>query len=118
MPPLFTPSCKRLRLNRGLYLLIGMGNVSQWPLLAILFWSVPAIGQINGRFYLEKTVFASGEPVFLYFEVSNSGPEVHGIVRADPYASAQATRSICPAIRAPHRHARCCGLAAVVRPQR
>ena len=45
-----------------------------------------AAGQISGRFYLEKSTFAVGEPVFLYFEVTNDGTEPVNIYKADPYS--------------------------------
>lgn len=58
---------------------------TRWTLLAVLCYSAPAIGQIVGRFYLEKNTFALGEPVFLNFEVSNSGRQAVDIIRANPY---------------------------------
>ncbi|MBV8906624.1 MAG: HEAT repeat domain-containing protein [Acidobacteriia bacterium] len=48
--------------------------------------SAAASAQIHGRFYLEKEAFAQGEPVFLYFEASNSGSEPVDIVNSNPYA--------------------------------
>jgi hypothetical protein len=38
--------------------------------------SVPVAAQVAGQFYLEKTVFARGEPVFLYLRISNHSPFV------------------------------------------
>jgi hypothetical protein len=43
-----------------------------------------AAGQISGKFYLEKEIFAVGEPIFLYFEVTNDGSEAVNIYQADP----------------------------------
>jgi hypothetical protein len=64
-----------------------MSNASsRWTPLVVLCCSVPAIGQITGRFYLEKQEFGLGEPVFLNFEVRNSGRESQDIIRADPYS--------------------------------
>jgi hypothetical protein len=64
-----------------------MSNASsRWRLLAVLCYSVPAIGQISGRFFLEKHDFALGEPVFLNFEASNSGRESKDIIHANPYS--------------------------------
>jgi hypothetical protein len=40
--------------------------------------------QVAGEFYLEKTTFAPGEPVFLYFKVVNNGPDSVGICPSDP----------------------------------
>ena len=45
-----------------------------------------ALGQVTGRFYLEKGTYAVGEPVFLYFEATNSGAESQNISKADPYS--------------------------------
>lgn len=45
-------------------------------LIAVLCacWSIPVAAQVTGEFYLEKDTFARGEPVFLYFRLSNLGP--------------------------------------------
>ncbi len=43
-------------------------------------------GQLSGRFYLDKSTFALGEPVLLYFEVTNDGTEAVNIYQADPYS--------------------------------
>jgi hypothetical protein len=44
-----------------------------------------ATGQINGQFYLEKSSFAQGEPVFLYFETTNTGSQAERVNVASPY---------------------------------
>lgn len=44
------------------------------------------VGQVTGRFFLQKDTFAPGEPVFLYFEATNSGTETQNLYRADPYS--------------------------------
>jgi hypothetical protein len=49
-------------------------------------WSVLAAGQISGQFYLEKSTFAPGEPIFLYFKVVNDGPQTEHLHSADPYS--------------------------------
>jgi hypothetical protein len=49
-------------------------------------WSVLAAGQLSGDFHLEKSVFAPGEPIFLYFEVVNNGPQAENLHSADPYS--------------------------------
>jgi hypothetical protein len=36
--------------------------------------SIPVAAQVAGRFYLEKEVFAPGEPVFLYLKISSHSP--------------------------------------------
>jgi hypothetical protein len=43
-------------------------------------------GQLTGRFYLDKETYAPGEPVFLYFEVTNSGSEALNVYQAHPYS--------------------------------
>ena len=83
------PQARRFVVARrsNLYTIRRMRYAStRWTLLAVLCYSTPAIGQIVGRFYLEKNTFALGEPVFLNFEVSNSGREPEDIIRADPYS--------------------------------
>jgi hypothetical protein len=40
-----------------------------------LLWSISAAAQLTGEFYLEKTSFARGEPVFLYYRLANKGPD-------------------------------------------
>jgi HEAT repeats len=52
----------------------------------VMGWSVVAAGQLSGQFYLEKSRFAPGEPIFLYFEVVNDGPHSENIHSADPYS--------------------------------
>jgi hypothetical protein len=44
-----------------------------------------AAGQLSGQFYLEKTTFAPGEPIFLYFQIVNEGPQPETILSAEPY---------------------------------
>ena len=48
--------------------------------------SWPAAAQVSGEFYLEKSVYRQGEPVFLYFKVINKGPDAENIHSADPYS--------------------------------
>jgi len=43
-----------------------------------------AVAQLSSEFYLEKTTFAPGEPVFLYLKLSNNGPDTVEIVKPDP----------------------------------
>jgi len=52
----------------------------------LLCWPSIAAGQVTGRFFLEKPTFAPGEPVFLYFEVTNTGTETQNLSHADPYS--------------------------------
>lgn len=49
-------------------------------------WSALASGQLSGHFYLEKSTFAPGEPIFLYFEVVNDGRQAENLGSADPYS--------------------------------
>jgi hypothetical protein len=41
---------------------------------------------MSGEFYLEKSTFARGEPIFLYFQVVNDGPKGENLHSADPYS--------------------------------
>lgn len=52
----------------------------------LVLWPTVVLGQVNGRFYIEKDTFALGEPVFLYFEATNSGTEIQNLLKADPYS--------------------------------
>jgi hypothetical protein len=52
----------------------------------LVCWPTIVLGQVTGRFYLEKETFAVGEPVFLYFEVTNSGAETQNVYKANPYS--------------------------------
>jgi hypothetical protein len=52
----------------------------------LAFWPCVALGQMTGRFYLEKNTLAVGEPVFLCFKATNSGAETQNVGRADPYS--------------------------------
>jgi hypothetical protein len=38
-----------------------------------LFCCLSANAQLSGRFYLNKTTFASNEPIDVYFEIANTG---------------------------------------------
>jgi hypothetical protein len=49
-----------------------------------IFSSIPAVAQLTGEFYLDKATFAPGEPVFLYFKLSNKGSDTVEIVIPDP----------------------------------
>src|SRR5579871_5662852 len=44
-----------------------------------------ATAQTTGQFYLEKTEYAVGEPVFVYFLITNIGQNTESIYSADPY---------------------------------
>lgn len=48
--------------------------------------SWPVAAQVSGEFYLEKSAYKQGEPVFLYFRVTNNGPVALNIHSADPYS--------------------------------
>ena len=60
--------------------------LSRWLVAGLLAWSALAAGQVTGRFYLSKETYAPGEPVYLYFEVTNSASEPHSVLQADPYS--------------------------------
>jgi hypothetical protein len=51
-----------------------------------LAFAVPAVAQLEGRFYLDKSRFVVGEPVYLHFEVMNTGKEPVEILAANPYS--------------------------------
>jgi hypothetical protein len=55
-----------------------------WWFIPLLLGTV-AYGQIEGKFTLPKTVFTSGEPVWLSFEMENSGPDTLYFIAGDPY---------------------------------
>src|SRR5450432_598990 len=42
--------------------------------------------QLSGQFYLDKSTFAPGEPVFLHFQVTNNGSKAENVLQADPYS--------------------------------
>jgi hypothetical protein len=54
--------------------------------LALLCWPAVGTAQVSGRFFLEKETYTVGEPVLLYFEVTNNGSETVNIPNADPYS--------------------------------
>jgi hypothetical protein len=56
----------------------------------IFVWSIPTTAQITGEFYLDKTVFAPGEPVFLYLKILNKGPDIASfavLMQEQPFCS-------------------------------
>ncbi|MGB2604950.1 MAG: HEAT repeat domain-containing protein [Candidatus Sulfotelmatobacter sp.] len=59
---------------------------SRWLPVLLLGCSMLAFGQVAGHFYLEKSTFAPGEPVFLYFEAANAGTKPEYFEQADPYS--------------------------------
>jgi hypothetical protein len=48
-----------------------------------LSWSISAAGQLTAQYYLGKSTFAPGEPVFLYLKLSNTGLDTVQIFPAD-----------------------------------
>jgi len=63
------------------------------------------VAQISGNFYLDKSIFAPGEPVFLHFQTTNNGPKSAKMGQADPYtfcAGYQIKTSGDPADPSPH----------------
>lgn len=63
----------------------GLSMVARGLLTMFLLCS-GAFGQLEGRFFLDKESYAPGEPVFLYFEVENTGSTAQKISQADPYS--------------------------------
>jgi hypothetical protein len=59
---------------------------TRWLAALLLGCSALAFGQVAGHFYMEKSTFAPGEPVFLYFEATSSGTKAQYIHQADPYS--------------------------------
>jgi len=59
---------------------------ARFVLAILLFWPAIAAGQVKGRFYLQKENYAPGDPVFIYFEVTNSGTEPLEVLSALPYS--------------------------------
>jgi hypothetical protein len=45
-----------------------------------LLCTLPAAAQLTAQFYLEKTTFAPGEPIFLYLKLLNKGPDYPTVV--------------------------------------
>jgi hypothetical protein len=43
--------------------------------------------QLSGQFYMDKSTFAPGEPVFLHFQMTNNGSKAENVLEADPYSS-------------------------------
>jgi hypothetical protein len=50
----------------------------------LMCWCGIAAGQVSGEFYLEKPVYARGEPIFVYFQAVNNGPTTERLYSADP----------------------------------
>jgi hypothetical protein len=60
--------------------------LARYAVALLVCWPTAVLEQVTGRFYLEKETFAAGEPVFLYFEATNSGAETQNVYKADPYS--------------------------------
>ncbi len=54
-------------------------------LLAVIFPKV-TYSQWSGRVYLPKETFAPGEPIFVYFEVTNTSSQKQDLASSDPYS--------------------------------
>jgi HEAT repeat protein len=52
-----------------------------------LFWPTATPAQVSGRFFFRREAFAPGEPVFLYFEATNTGTEARELSRLDTYSA-------------------------------
>ena len=74
---------------------------------SVCIFASSAAAQITGSFYLEKPMFARGEPVFLYLSFVNQGPDTADVVTSDPdqplcsgisiAVSSDASTALCPA---------------------
>ena len=51
-----------------------------------------ASAQLEGKLYLDKAEFQTGEPVYLYFDLTNRGPEPMQFVSADSYSACSGFR--------------------------
>jgi hypothetical protein len=63
------------------------------------------VAQVSGNFYLDKSTFAPGEPVFLHFQTTNNSSKSVNIEQSDPYtfcAGFQIKVSSDPAGPGPH----------------
>jgi hypothetical protein len=72
---------------------------------ATLALSASVVAQASGNFYLDKSTFAPGEPIFLHFQATNNGPKSVNMEQADPYtfcAGYQVKVSSDPADPGPH----------------
>ena len=56
----------------------------------LICWSGMGAAQVAAKFYLEKTNYAVGEPIFLYFEAINEGPAPQKLYSADPNSDCSA----------------------------
>jgi hypothetical protein len=56
----------------------------------LIGWSGIGVAQVAAKFYLEKTNYAVGEPIFLYFEAINEGPAPQKLISADPNSDCSA----------------------------
>jgi hypothetical protein len=61
-------------------------GIRSLPATCLVCWSVFAAGQASGHFYLERTNYALGEPIFVYFEEVNQGPKDEIFYSGDPYS--------------------------------
>ncbi len=57
-----------------------------WFLALLLCWVATCTAQLNGHFYLDKEVYAPGEPVFLSFTVRNDGVGPQKTLSTNPYS--------------------------------
>jgi hypothetical protein len=58
--------------------------------LCLICWPAIAAGQVSGEFHLEKSVYALGEPIFVYFQVVNHGSKVERLYSSDPNSACSA----------------------------
>jgi hypothetical protein len=62
--------------------------------VCLMCWCGIAAGQVSGEFYLEKPVYALGEPIFVYFQAVNNGPATERLYSADPNFTCSAFQTI------------------------
>jgi hypothetical protein len=56
----------------------------------LIFWYGSAGAQVAAEFYLDKTSYAIGEPIFVYFQAVNEGLEARRLYSADPNSDCSA----------------------------
>ncbi len=56
-----------------------------WTALASLTLATTSLAQLTGRFSLEKSTFAPGEPIVLSFKTTNQSTQPQSVRDADPY---------------------------------
>jgi hypothetical protein len=67
-----------------------VARIAVATLLIVTGWSGTVAAQVAAEFYLEKSNYAIGEPIFVYFRAVNEGPEPQRLYSADPNSDCSA----------------------------